>query len=155
MPIRKTPEASPKSPTTEQPPTYPFGDDEVVVCVDSFASDLPEPNTLVKRGERLLASDDIVKCHPQRFIRDGERMPPVGPSADAVVAQVPRPPRLVSEMSDDELAECIKKLVVPSAGGTFAGPSALAAMTIIEVGEKLPLNHDLVVKHPGYWKRLG
>jgi hypothetical protein len=46
----------------------PFADDEIVVCLDGFAS---YPNIVVAKGTRLRASSEAVRRNPDLFCRDG------------------------------------------------------------------------------------
>lgn len=49
-------------------PAFPFTDDEIVVCLDGFAS---YPNIVVPKGTRLRASNEAVQRNPDMFCKDG------------------------------------------------------------------------------------
>jgi len=53
------------------------------VAWNAFATDHPEPNTTVGRGQVLRGDDPIVRAHASNFVPAGERLP----SVDAMVAK--------------------------------------------------------------------
>jgi hypothetical protein len=95
---------------------------------------------------------------PQYWIREGEPMPSIESLVDvdqyADVHSAPRAPRLVSEMADDELVECIEKIIVP-VGFDATRPGASTSLRIIEIGDKVPKDHPLVQQFPTSFRRLG
>jgi hypothetical protein len=140
---------------TRKIPKSPFRDDQIVVAVTSFCSDEPYIGLLIKKGARLKASDPIVARHSYYFVADGEMLP-TDPAvaaqfnSDAVdaAAYAPRDLRPPSQMDDAELAVCVRRLVVDTSD--LDGPHT--GVIVVEVGEKLARNSDVVLKYGDFFK---
>ena len=51
--------------------------DTLYHCWNPFASDLPEPRTVVRRGDIIRGDDPIVRAHFACFVPVGEPLPSV------------------------------------------------------------------------------
>ena len=71
----------------KQQPLSPY-----VICWSSFSSDVPRLRTLVRRGDRLLSDDPVVKAHPGYFVADDG-------------APLPNPELRAAEMAAEMAAE--------------------------------------------------
>lgn len=48
-----------------------FAPDQIVVCLDSFASDAPTRGGVIARGSRLRGDHPTVVAHPTMFVSEG------------------------------------------------------------------------------------